>query len=284
MTKCTGQVLYNTSMEVIYIDSLFFINLAADYFLCLLAARICGLSLKRGRYLLSALAGAVYSVLIFLPGLGFLASPSLKLCAGILICALAYGGERHPLKCSGVFFAVSAAFGGALWAMGLSGGLSTGFAGISAKLLMSSFALCYSLGLLIFRCRGKVQDRKRVKVKLSFLGENTDFTALVDTGNSLCDPVTGAPVMLVCPQALKPVLHEDSELFEALSPVELIELSEDVPRLKGKLRLIPYRALGGSGMLPVFRPDSVEIDGRVEKGMLAAVSPNAGGEDFDALI
>ena len=123
---------YNGFMEIIYIDSLFFINLLTDYLLCLSTGRICGLILKRRRYFLAALSGACYSVMIFLPGLHFLGSPLMKLCAGLLICAISYGGERHGVRCTGVFFAVSAAFGGALWALGLSGGLSTGFVGISS--------------------------------------------------------------------------------------------------------------------------------------------------------
>ena len=45
-------------MEVIYIDSLFFLNLGVDYLLCLAAARICGLYLRRRRYVLAALLGA----------------------------------------------------------------------------------------------------------------------------------------------------------------------------------------------------------------------------------
>ncbi|MBR1456591.1 MAG: sigma-E processing peptidase SpoIIGA, partial [Oscillospiraceae bacterium] len=42
-------------MEVIYIDALFFLNLLADYLLCLSTGRICGLYLRRARYLAAAL-------------------------------------------------------------------------------------------------------------------------------------------------------------------------------------------------------------------------------------
>ena len=66
-------------MQVIYVDSLFFLNLCIDYLLCLVSARVCGLVLKRLRYLLAALIGACYSVAVLLPGLDFLAEPLCKL-------------------------------------------------------------------------------------------------------------------------------------------------------------------------------------------------------------
>ncbi len=271
-------------MEIIYIDSLFFINLLTDYLLCLCTARICGLCLKRLRYFSAAILGALYSVLVFLPGLGFLSSPLMKLCAGVSMALIAYAGEEKPFRCAAVFLAVSAAFGGALWALGLSDGLSGRYTRISFKLLLSAFTVCYSLGCIIFRCRVKNADRKRVKVELSFLGESAEFMALLDTGNALTDPISGADIMVVCPHALKPVFKENTSLFEQLSPVELIEISQHIDELKGKLRLVPYTALGVSGMLPVFRPDSLVTDGKSTNEMLVAVSKSASGDGFEALI
>ena len=67
MTKYAERRAYNLLMQVIYVDSLFFLNLCIDYLLCLVSARVCGLVLKRSRYLLSALIGAGYSVAVFLP-------------------------------------------------------------------------------------------------------------------------------------------------------------------------------------------------------------------------
>ena len=84
MTNYARCGAYNCRMEVIYIDSLFFLNLGVDYLLCLASARICGLYLRRRRYVLAALLGAAYSVAVYLPGLGFLASWPGKLAAAAL--------------------------------------------------------------------------------------------------------------------------------------------------------------------------------------------------------
>lgn len=261
-------------MNVIYLDSLFGLNLLADYLLCLSAGRICGLRLKRGRYALAALLGALYAVAVLLPGLRFLAKPGYKLLSGAGMAWLAFGGEAHPLRCIAVFFAVSAAYGGALWAIG---------GRLSAGLLLLSFLSFYGLFLLLFRTRDRLRQQKK-RVRLRFLGREAVFSALPDSGNGLRDPLGGAPVMVASPQALRPVFLELGGLFSQLSPVELLELSQAYPQLKGRLRLIPYSSLGGEGLLPVFRPELLEIDGKPAGELLVGVSPAVQGEDFDAII
>lgn len=285
MTNYAALPLYNVPMEVIYIDSLFFINLATDYLLCLAAARICALKLKRLRYALAALFGAVYSVAVFLPGFGFLSTAFFKLMSGVIMALIAFAAERKPLRCTAVFLAVSAAFGGALWAVGMArGGLSGGYAQISTKVLLMSFALCYAASDMIFRCRALLMDKRRMPVTVVFLGRESGFMALMDTGNSLSDPVTGAPVMIVCPHALLPIFRDKTRLLSELSPVELVEYSLRVPELSGKIRLIPYSAVGVSGLLPVFRPDKVIVDEKENRELLIAVSQSAAGDGFEAII
>ena len=271
-------------MEVLYIDSFFVLSLITDYLLCLAAGRICGLRLKRSRYFPAAVFGSAYAAAVFLPGLGFLASPLVKLSAGLVMGLIAYGAETHPLRCTAVFFAVSAAFGGAIWAVSLAAGKPAGsYAALDTKTLILAFALCYAGGSLLLRCRARLMEKKRVTVRAVFLGRAAEFIALVDTGNTLSDPATGAPVMLACPKALKTIFRDDTALFSA-SPVELIELTSHIPELRGRLRLVPYSAVGSSGLLPVFRPESLTVDGTPDRELLIAVSPDAAGDGFDALL
>lgn len=280
-----GPLLYNQPMELIYIDSLFFLNLITDYLLCLASGRICGLRLRRWRYFAAALFGAVYSVAVFLPGLYYLASPLMKLASGLCMGLIAFGAERRPLLCSLSFLAVSAAFGGALWAVSLAcgGDMSTG-AVMSVKTLLLSFALCYAALSLIFRCKGRLVQKRRVEVEAFFLARKCCFIALVDTGNCLTDPASGARVMIACPHALEPIFLENTALFENAGAVELVELSTKLPELSGRIRLIPYSAVGSSGLLAAFRPDKLLVSGQEETDILIAISKNAAGDGFEAII
>lgn len=264
-------------METIYIDSLFLLSLLTDYLLCLISAALCGLYLKRLRYLAAALLGAVYSVAVFLPGLGFLAAPAVKLAAALLMGLLAFGAEERPLRCTGVFLAVSATFGGAMWALGLSLG------GLDAALLPVCFVLCYLALSLLARVRAAMVGKSRVEVELSFLGRSCRFFALSDSGNCLRDPMTGARVMVVSPTALREVFGELSPLLDIDDPVALLEAA-DATELRGRLRLVPYSALGARGMLPLFRPEALRLDGQERRELLAAVSKSAGGEGFQGIV
>ena len=171
-------------MQVIYVDSLFFLNLCIDYLLCLVSARVCGLCLKRLRYFFAALIGACYAVAVFLPGMGFLSRPLCKLAAALLMGLAAFGGEAKMLRCCAVFLSVSAAFGGAVWAISLAGGefFSYGvYLPVSLRTLVLSFALCYGGISLLFRRRAKLMEKRRVQVSLVFLGRESRFMALLDT-------------------------------------------------------------------------------------------------------
>jgi len=270
-------------MEVIYADSLFILNLIIDYLLCLVSARVCGLYLKRLRYFLAALIGAAYSVLSLLPGFDFLSRGTMKLVSALGMCAVAYGKEQAWLRCSTVFLAVSAAFGGAVWAISAANGMSY-FPGVylpvSLKALVLSFAICYAVISLIFRKKLSSLERRRAEVELHFLGKRACFTALYDSGNSLSDPVSGARVMVVSRRALADVLSP----LPSSDAVELLQLANEVPELAGKFRLVSYRALGTEGIIAVFRPEALTIDGKAEKELLVGISQEALGDDFEAVI
>lgn len=262
-------------MDVLYLDLWFGLNVLCDYLLCLLTARAAGLVLRRGRYALAALVGALYACAVWLPGLGFLAKSGGKLVCGLGMGLIAFGDERRPLRCIGLFFAVSASFGGALTVLAAQG--RPLFA------LLSSFLLCYGVGALLFRVHGLFQERRLLHVQLEHRGRSAAFRALRDTGNSLRDPTTGARVLVATPKALAGVLGENRALFERLDPVSLQALSSQLENL-GALRLLPYSALGGGGLLPVFRPERVLLDGRECRGVLVGVSVYACGDGFEGIV
>ncbi len=273
-------------MQVIYVDSLFCLNLLTDYLLCLTAGRICGLRLRRGRYLAAALLGALYAAAVFLPGLRFLSLPAGRLGCGICMGLLAFGKERQPLRCTGVLLAAAAAFGGALWAVSsaVSGDAWSFAVPLSLPVLLLSFGIFYALLSALMRARRLLTERRRVPV-VAVLGEReAAFTALEDTGNALSDPITGRHVLVASPAALRPLLRESAPLFEALAPVELLEALSADARLRGRFRLLPCSHVGGSSLLPVFRPDSLRVDGAQTADLLIAVSPHAHGEGYEAIL
>lgn len=260
-------------MNVIYADRLLLLNFMIDYLLCLVTGRISGLVLRRRRYALAALFGAAYALLTLLPGWRRLAGPAGQLASAALMGLIAFGGERRCLRCLLRFLAVSAALGGAVWAVSLAGGRPA----LDSRVLVLSFALCYGGVSLLYRARGRVDDLPRAEVRLRLAGRECRFMALLDTGNRLADPLSGSPVMLACPRVLAP-LFPGADL--SAEPVDLLR----APALVGRFRLVPYSAVGVRGLLPVFRPEGVSVAGRERSDLLVAVSPSAAGDGFDAIV
>ena len=267
-------------MRVVWLDLCFALNYIADYLVCLLSARLCAVPLARGRYALAAALGALWA-LAAVCGIGFCSSPGGKLLGGAAVCLCAFYGRREfPRLCAG-FCALSAALGGAVWALGLR---ADGTLALSPGLFIGSFFLFWALFDLLLRGAAKKKEREILDVELFCFERRAAFRALVDTGNSLSDPLSGRRVMVVAPAALRGLLGEYYPLFLLSDPTETLSAAAELDALRGRLRLIPYSAVGGKGFLVAFRPDSLLIGGEEERELLVALSPSASGEGHEALI
>lgn len=264
-------------MDVVYADRLFLLNLAADYFLLLATARLCPHRARRGRLLLGAALGALYAVGTLLPALPLLRTVPMKLLCGLGMALTAFGGQGRPLRTGLVFLAVTAAFGGAVWAVSLLFGTPVpgrGYIPVSLPMLAVSFSLSYLVISLVFRRIGARAERQLLHVEIALGERRAVFDALADTGNALCDPMTGAPVIAAESAALSPLLPPglaltgDAEAdFRRLAAVEA---------LRPRLRLVPYAAVGVSdGLLLALRPDRIRINGKDAEASLVAFAPNA---------
>lgn len=269
-------------MTVIYVDTLFLLNALVDYLLLLASARLAGEPLARLRFLLGAVLGGAYAVAIFLPGLAFLARPLCRLASAVLIVLAAFWRSRRLLRQVVIFFALSSAFGGGVLAIGLLGGrgltLSGGvlYSEMDLKIVLLSAAGCYGVLTLVFqrvgRHTGPSGELKPVRLTL---GErHVDMTALVDTGNTLTDPVTGRPVLVAEAEGVETLLPPGvrPEAAELRDPAGVLERLEDPWRRR--FCLLPYRCVGvDRGLLLCLRLDRVQV-GEEDRGpMLAALSP-----------
>ncbi|MDO4316294.1 MAG: sigma-E processing peptidase SpoIIGA, partial [Oscillospiraceae bacterium] len=281
-------------MTVIYADSVFVLNAAMDYLLFLVTARLAGVTLRRGRYLLAALAGGAYAVAVFLPGGAFLAATPAKLAAGVLLSLLAFGGEERLLRLILLLFAVACALAGCVLALGLlaGGGIPAVngifYTDVDAGVLLAAASAAYLVLTVVFRAAAKHGvGGELLPVRVCIGGHVTELTALWDSGNALRDPAGGRPVLVTAPGALNGSLPR--ELRRLLTPEGLrfpADLLEPVRQAAPELRprLLPYHTVGlSAGLLLAVRPDWVEICGARQDGVLAALSPTALGTGCTAL-
>ncbi|MEG1633157.1 MAG: sigma-E processing peptidase SpoIIGA [Oscillospiraceae bacterium] len=265
-------------METVYADSLFVLNMIIDYFLLMCSARVCGLAYKRLRYAIAAALGALYAVLTLLPGLAFLSSAAMKSALALAMCLISFGGEARLARCFIVFLAVSAAFGGAVWAATmLAGGSVTSRLCIplSAKALLLSFAVCYAAVSAVFHRAAKRSERELVPLRIELMGRSVTLSALRDTGNGLYDPLSGKPVAVADAASLLPLFPpEAAEALLRCGAAEALEALCAIPGCESRFRLVPYSAVGTKrGLLPAFRPDAATVDGQPANELLLALSP-----------
>ena len=267
-----------------------------DYLLLLAAARLAGEPLRRWRFALGAGLGGVYAVAIFLPGLSFLAHPLCRLASVALMMVVSYGGSRRLLRQGLLFVALTCAFGGGVVALGLLGGtgLSLGngvfYSALDLKVVLLSAAVCYGVLTLVFRrlARHSAANGELVPVRLRLGERMVDLTALVDTGNTLTDPVSGRPVVVAEGERTAPLFPREHRP----GPGDLTDPAAALTRLgtgawRGRFRLLPYRSVGvDRGLLLAVRLDGLELDGQGRGPVLVALSPTpvSDGGGYQALV
>lgn len=284
---------------VIYIDSLILLNFIIDYLLLLTTAKISGALISRLRLAAGSLIGAVYAAAMYLPNLNFLSSIVIKLLLAAIMCAAAFGINKRLFKHFLLYMLISFLFGGAVLAVYL--GLNPNgmqiingvpYVNIGFRTLLLITALVYCVMSMVFNRTGRHDGVKGELVEsvVCLNGAKINVNTLVDTGNTLSDPVNNMPVIVVewelskrlLPQQVKSMLNEKS----FTDPVSLMEdlsyMCKDV-----KFRLLPYKAVGtGSGLLLAVKSDKVISGGRELKGALVAFSPTelSDGGSYRALI
>lgn len=251
-------------MEV-YIDLLILLNFLVDLLLIMGANRLCGHPPGARRALGAALLGGLYAGACVLPGFGFLAGVMWRLVSLALVSVAAFGLNQSAFRRGCLFVLLSMALGG----------IALGFAqGGFFPLVLAAGVLCL---LCIVGFRGRAGKAQYVPVAIRHGDQSLSLTALVDTGNTLSDPISGRPVLVV-----------DARAAHRLLGLQPEDLSRPLDTLaSGKqpgLRLIPYSAVGQrAGLLLAIRPDGVQINGREGDYMVAFAPQNLGQGQFQAL-
>lgn len=275
----------------VYLDTAFAVNGSVNYLLLLSAAYLAGAPLRRGRFLLAAALGGLYAAASFVPALAFLRTAGMKAVLLAVMALTAFGARRQTVKLALLFAAISAALAGAamlaaqllrLDPLLLPGGV---FYPLRARAILFLAALCCGLCHLIFS-RVTAHSGQLVPLTLRIGMRTVPLTALLDTGNTLKDPLTGEPVLVVDGSIAAQLLPDAGLSTASLAdPAGLFaSLSEQYPFCR--FRLIPYRAVGTvSGLLLAVRCEVSGKRGKPELKLVAfSPTPVSQTGEFDALI
>lgn len=229
---------------VVYVDVLLFINTILTYAVLVTVEKLFKRMTKLWRLIAAAFIGSLFSLLIFCGIEGFWFSLLIKAASSLLITLVAFPiiGKREYFKTTLAAVGVSVVY---------SGGFILFYQLVRPPnmliindivyfefnpLVMIGFTAAIYLIITLFH----KLFRERIKtsvVSLSFTVNQKEYSCIgkVDTGCSLKEPFSGAPVIIV---------------------------DESVMRIEEKTphRIVPYSAVGGSSILRAVKAEKVTID------------------------
>ena len=270
----------------VYIDAVFVLNLAVNYLLLRAAATLGCAALRRGRLLLGALIGAVYAVAVYLPHCGWLTGFFWKLLCGAAMVLAAFGCKHSTLRLGAVFGTVALVLCGAVYGVQFLQNGRLHYRGDALFSPVSFFTLLLTAAAVSLACRLLLPRLTHapdslVPVTLCRNGRTVQLTALRDSGNTLCDPISGAQVLTVYWQAARRLFPAELSLTaeDFAAPAALaLRLQAEAPRL------IPYRAVGVRSGLLLALPCKITIEKETKLGLVAfSPTPVSDGGAYDAL-
>ncbi len=220
----------------LYIDILFLMNFMMDSLLLFAVKKLMRCPVSSGRVLLGSVAGAVLTCLLMmcpLPAAVRLLAGYVGISGMMVRIGLNLRPGKEFWKAFGLLYISAFLIGGMLQA--LRPWLRTGSIFFAAA-VGAYYLMCGIWKRLLRLGRRQAQI---CEVVLHSGGKTCHMHALLDTGNGLRDPLSGEPVSVIDPVCARRILGGEEG--------------------GAGIRYIPYRTVGGEGVMPVFRAEQLEI-------------------------
>ncbi len=241
---------------VIYLDAFMGLNFLVDLCLLLGVNRLSGHPPGVRRAAAAAALGGGYAGACLVPGFQFLANGLWRAVSLGLMGWTAFGADRSGWSRSVLFLLLSMALGG------LAMSIETGGTGLI--LCAGGLAVLCRMGL-----RGL--GRQYLPMTVTYGGRTISLRALVDTGNTLRDPITGERVTVLSPE------------LGLRMGIPAAVLADPAGAMMPGIRLIPARTVGGGGLLAALRCDAVTIGGRAGGTLVAFARESFGNGEYQGL-
>ncbi|UNC92869.1 sigma-E processing peptidase SpoIIGA [Candidatus Contubernalis alkaliaceticus] len=273
-----------------YLDEVIVVNLAMNYLILWLTARLLHREYVSNRLLLGALLGAIYILTVFLPAKDIY----FTLCSKFILSLAIIFAAFYPMKWQdllsllGMFYLVSFTVGGAVLACSLF--LAVPVQNADGVFIFPSFTglnLVFPIFLVLVLGRwgmGYMEKKKwqrlfHVDLVIRLMDREVKVEAMLDTGNKLKEPISREPVVVVQYKALRELLPQElKEYFDCVDSLypDLVSEVLTTSPLAARICFIPYTSLGREkGFLIGFRPHDLSLwdkDREVEVAQKAVIA------------
>lgn len=249
----------------IYIDILFFINLFVDYILLIVTARLANMHISRLRITFAATLGAIIATAYFFVEITMVTDISVKIFSAFLIIIIGFkfSSAKTLFRCVVAFILSNIIFLGimnfavfVLKSNRIKIVNSTVYYDITAIELLLLCLVAYLLVMLYeFLLKRKIICNTNITVKIYSFQQKAEIICMVDTGNKLYDAFSNSPIV-ICDKLVAKMLFPDINLNYFIKS----EYHKIGIELGGKLRMIPYKGVGSSGLIPAIKCDEICFD------------------------
>lgn len=261
-------------MVTIYIDSLFLINLFMDTVLLLISNFLLKRCVKTAKLMFGAMFLSLYGCLMFFENISFLYSVFFKIAVTVIDVFFVFG-KKQIIKNVIIFWLVSAMCGGIVFALSVMtdfGRIMQAsvsnliiYLNINPLLLSFSCILLYVFAEVYRRVciKSFSKDNYIIDVSFTYMGREYTVKTLIDTGCSLTEPLSGAPLLIVSKKNVPDIVPTGSK--------------------------VKSKSVGGYTELDLILPEKILSDNskfELYTGTLVALSVNNIGEDnlYEAVI
>lgn len=265
----------------VYPDIVFILNFIIDFILLLLLKKVNKKSGSMKRLMLAAAIGALFAaVLSVFPWCSIILRLLLfHLIGSVLMILTAFGKMKKMelMKQVAALYLITYFAGGLinsiyyytnfrLFLFKVGEGLT--FSNISGKFVIVIVLILAPVSLLLLKLfrQFKKNAPETYEVELFYEGRSIKVRGLMDTGNCLYDPVYHKPVMVaeasVIEKLLPPEVYSNITVAKGFLEKNITDVSKwnlDNNHIL-RLRFIPYRSVGKSGVMPGIILDKVIIN------------------------
>lgn len=247
----------------IYLDIVFIENLLMNYIILFATGFIQKIQMKQLRLILSSSFGGAYAIISYLNIIPIYSNIFMKILLSVIIIFIAFNPQnvRKMFKTILLFYLTSFVMGGC--ALALLYMISPENIIFKEGVLVGTYPMKITIiagliGFFIIQISFQINKRQLKKkdmicnLEICIKRQKTKVKAYLDSGNTLKDPITKKPVIIVEKSKLKELCNID---------LEKIIGGDEENKEKLKFKIIPFNSIGKqNGILIGVKPDFVKIE------------------------
>ena len=284
----------------IYLDVVFIENICMNSIILFATGLVTKTKCKLIRTVISGTLGSLYVIARFVSNNAIYSNIFMQVALAIAMIHIAFtpSSLKHAFKYIIIFYLTSCVFGGCAFALLYyirpqdilyNNGQLIGTYPIKITFLGAM------IGLIILNIAFKLIKNRLSKndmfcdVHIEYNGKAVNVHAIIDSGNLLKEPITGASVIVVEKKKLEEII--ENSILDNLQNIISGEYGFLNEEYASRFRLIPFSSLGmQNGMLLGFKPDlvTIEFDGiikNLEKIIIGIYDKNiTKNEEYTGLV